>query len=70
MSETDVVEKSIGSLDNTLKYAPVNINKPRWDQSTFFGRLSHFAAITDAKKALATNAKLDEAKEIVLLCRY
>lgn len=43
----------------------VNLDVPRWDQSTFWGRFKHFLAITDWRKALYTNAQLDEAKEVV-----
>ena len=43
----------------------VNLDAPRWEQSTFWGRFRHFLAITDWRKALYTNSQLDEAKEIV-----
>ncbi|XP_020628078.1 sideroflexin-2-like [Orbicella faveolata] len=43
----------------------VNLDVPRWDQSTFWGRFKHFLVITDWRKALYTNAQLDEAKEVV-----
>lgn len=43
----------------------VNLDAPRWDQSTFWGRFRHFLAITDWRKALYTNSQLDEAKGIV-----
>ena len=43
----------------------INLNIPRWDQSTFWGRFRHFLAITDWRKAIHTNAELDEAKEVV-----
>ncbi len=43
----------------------VNLDAPRWDQSTFWGRFKHFLAITDWRKALHTNAHLDETKEVV-----
>jgi len=71
MSATEIIEQVIEKSDNTgtSKYAQVNINKARWDQSTFYGRLRHFAAVTDPRKCLVSNAKLDEAKEIVSLCR-
>ena len=48
----------------------VNLDVPRWDQSTFWGRFKHFFAITDWRKALYTNSQLDEAKEIVEDYRY
>jgi len=43
----------------------VDLSVPRWDQSDFWGRFKHFLAITDWRKALHTNAQLDEAKEVV-----
>ena len=66
MSVTEVAENSDEKVVTTNYF---DLSKPRWDQSTFIGRLRHFAAITDVRKALATSAKLDEAKEIVTSCR-
>lgn len=43
----------------------VNLDAPRWDQSTFWGRFKHFFAITDWRKALYSNSQLDKAKETV-----
>uniref|UniRef100_A0A8B9GZJ1 Sideroflexin 2 n=1 Tax=Astyanax mexicanus TaxID=7994 RepID=A0A8B9GZJ1_ASTMX len=41
-----------------------NIDAPRWDQSTFMGRLKHFFNITDCRTALLPDSKLDEAKAL------
>ncbi|XP_026771503.3 sideroflexin-2 [Pangasianodon hypophthalmus] len=46
-----------------------DIDAPRWDQSTFIGRLKHFFNITDCRTAVLSNAKLDEAKALVDSCR-
>uniref|UniRef100_W5KXS2 Sidoreflexin n=1 Tax=Astyanax mexicanus TaxID=7994 RepID=W5KXS2_ASTMX len=46
-----------------------NIDAPRWDQSTFMGRLKHFFNITDCRTALLPDSKLDEAKALVESCR-
>nr|XP_006630970.1 PREDICTED: sideroflexin-2 [Lepisosteus oculatus] len=46
-----------------------DIDAPRWDQSTFMGRLKHFFNITDPRTALVSDAHLDQAKELVLSCR-
>ncbi|XP_039631208.1 sideroflexin-2 [Polypterus senegalus] len=46
-----------------------NIDAPRWDQSTFIGRLKHFFNITDPRTVLLSNARLDEAKSLVEKCR-
>ena len=48
----------------------VNLDSPRWDQSTFWGRFKHFFAITDWRKALYSNSQLDKAKEAVEDYRY
>lgn len=44
----------------------VNIDEPRWDQTTFTGRLKYFAAITDVRKLFASEKQLDEAKLLIL----
>uniref|UniRef100_A0A667YIN7 Sidoreflexin n=1 Tax=Myripristis murdjan TaxID=586833 RepID=A0A667YIN7_9TELE len=46
-----------------------DIDSPRWDQSTFMGRLKHFFNITDCRTVLLSDARLDEAKELVESCR-
>uniref|UniRef100_A0A3P9ACB8 Sidoreflexin n=1 Tax=Esox lucius TaxID=8010 RepID=A0A3P9ACB8_ESOLU len=46
-----------------------DIDSPRWDQSTFIGRLKHFANITDWRTALLPDSRLDEAKTLVETCR-
>nr|CAB3266024.1 sideroflexin-2-like [Phallusia mammillata] len=43
----------------------VDISSPKWDQSTFFGRLRHFAAITDMRKSIVSATELEKAKAIV-----
>uniref|UniRef100_A0A8C6ULL6 Sideroflexin 2 n=2 Tax=Neogobius melanostomus TaxID=47308 RepID=A0A8C6ULL6_9GOBI len=46
-----------------------DIDAPRWDQSTFMGRMKHFFNITDCRTALLPDARLDEAKALVESCR-
>uniref|UniRef100_UPI003AACDD0F sideroflexin-2-like n=1 Tax=Centroberyx gerrardi TaxID=166262 RepID=UPI003AACDD0F len=46
-----------------------DIDAPRWDQTTFTGRLKHFFNITDCRTALLPDATLDQAKELVESCR-
>nr|XP_032819135.1 sideroflexin-2 isoform X2 [Petromyzon marinus] len=48
---------------------PFNVDAPRWDQTTFVGRLKHFFNITDPRTALLSNSELERAKELVMLCR-
>nr|XP_033798258.1 sideroflexin-3 isoform X2 [Geotrypetes seraphini] len=43
----------------------INIQEPRWDQSTFEGRAKHFFMVTDPRNVLLFSETLDEAKKIV-----
>uniref|UniRef100_A0A3Q3KRG3 Sideroflexin 2 n=1 Tax=Mastacembelus armatus TaxID=205130 RepID=A0A3Q3KRG3_9TELE len=46
-----------------------DIDAPRWDQSTFMGRLKHFFNVTDFRTVLLSDSRLDEAKALVESCR-
>ncbi|KAJ3608529.1 hypothetical protein NHX12_025576 [Muraenolepis orangiensis] len=46
-----------------------DIDAPRWDQTTFMGRLKHFFNITDFTTVLLPDSRLDEAKALVESCR-
>ncbi|KFZ66774.1 Sideroflexin-2, partial [Podiceps cristatus] len=46
-----------------------DIDAPRWDQSTFVGRLKHFFNITDPRTVLVPEKELDRAKALVEGCR-
>lgn len=52
---SEVVEKS----------HTIDLDSPRWDQSTYWGRAKHFFTTTDPRNVLRTPKELDEAKEIV-----
>ncbi|XP_003488177.1 sideroflexin-2 [Bombus impatiens] len=41
----------------------IDIDKPLWDQSTYIGRLKHFAFITDCRMIFVNDQKLREAKQ-------
>uniref|UniRef100_A0A8C5BIT6 Sidoreflexin n=2 Tax=Gadus morhua TaxID=8049 RepID=A0A8C5BIT6_GADMO len=58
----------------TLEYTIMSggsfdIDAPRWDLTTFTGRLKHFFNITDFTTALLPDSRLDEAKALVESCR-
>lgn len=44
----------------------LNLDSPRYDQSTFEGRARHFFSTTNPLNVLATDEELDKAKAIVL----
>lgn len=48
----------------------INIKEPRWDQSTFVGRASHFFTVTDPRNILLSDAQLENARKIVHDYRY
>lgn len=41
------------------------LEKPRWKQDTYQGRLWHFLTTVNPKNLLITNRKLDEIQKIV-----
>ncbi|KAJ3121807.1 hypothetical protein HK098_003348 [Nowakowskiella sp. JEL0407] len=43
----------------------IDLSKPRYDQSTYWGRLKHFSEITDPRNLLNTNAQIENAKSLV-----
>ncbi|KAK2716533.1 sideroflexin-1-like [Artemia franciscana] len=43
----------------------VNLDAPRWDQSTYWGRAKHFFTTTNPLNVLCSDSELDRAKEIV-----
>lgn len=43
----------------------IDLDKPRYDQSTYSGRAKHFLQLTNPLNVLASDAELDEAQRIV-----
>jgi hypothetical protein len=42
----------------------IDIDKPLWNQNTYFGRWMHYAFITDCRTILVPESKLWEAKKL------
>lgn len=57
------VEEMIKKHEESKKR--VDIDKPRWDQSTYWGRVRHFWVITNPLNLLYSDKELNHSKEIV-----
>lgn len=43
----------------------INIQEPRWDQSTFLGRARHFFTVTDPRNLLLSGTQLEASRNII-----
>ena len=48
----------------------MDLDKPLWDQTTFIGRLKHFAWVTDYRTVIVPRSRLEEAKTLLQQYRY
>lgn len=48
----------------------VNLDQPRWDQNTYWGRAQYFFNTTNPLNIFATSKQLDDAKLLVDKFRY
>ena len=51
--------------ESTKLESYVDIDSPRWDQSTYIGRAKHFFTATNPLNVFATSADLQSAKDVV-----
>ncbi|XP_071447872.1 sideroflexin-2 [Hetaerina americana] len=42
-----------------------DVDKPLWNQDTFYGRAKHFFWVTDPRTVICSNGELDEAKHLI-----
>jgi proliferating cell nuclear antigen PCNA len=54
------------SVDSGKMMVNIDIDKPRWDQSTYSGRFQHFFTTTNPLNVLASDEELEKAKKIVV----
>lgn len=48
-----------------IKDFSININEPKFDQTTYIGRAKHFFQVTNPLNILASSKQLEDAKSIV-----
>ena len=57
-------------VQDTKSLPRINIEAPRYDQSTYGGRAKHFFITTNPLNLLKSGAELEQAKQLVESYRY
>ena len=63
-------ELPIGDSLQDKKMQRIDFSQPKWDQSTFSGRLKHFFWVTDPRSCVVSSEQLYEAKTLVEKYKY
>jgi len=56
---------SLTPVGEALASGRLNLDEPRWDQSTYAGRAKHFFTTTNPLNVFASSKDLDWAKDVV-----
>lgn len=48
----------------------IDLTQPKWDQSTFSGRLKHFFWVTDPRSCIVSSQQLYDAKHLIEKYKY
>lgn len=64
------VKLVIGDSLQDKKMQRIDFSQPKWDQSTFSGRLKHFFWVTDPRSCVVSSEQLYEAKTLVEKYKY
>ena len=57
--------ETLTTVGGALASGRINLDEPRWDQSSYMGRAKHFFTTTNPLNIFASSADLDWAKDVV-----
>lgn len=57
-------------MDTVSKQSRIDLTKPRYDQSTYMGRLKHFLQVTNPMNILVSDEELERSKVLVQQYKY